>query len=571
MPKGFWKKELRAIFALAAPCIVTTCSSQTMVVTDQVFVGHLGVAELAAAALGNTYFNLLWFFLLGCSTALDTLGSQAFGANDYSSLLTWTYASLVVLSGLCGVMAVGLWYGREVAVHLFFQEPAVADLVGEFCRWLIPGLWPMMWSVVAMKFMQTQNVMLPPAVVAAGTCAFNVASNALFIHYLGFKGAPMATSFSRFVQFFVYVGVVVVLQHRHHPGGWARWLGRSRRCWAKALSPKILGAFLSLGIPGGCMLALEAGSFDITTAFAGALGQVEVSAHSTLLGVCTYTFISFPFAVATAATIRVGNLLGAGRARQASLAATLCVVSGTLFQGTCGVIMFAARRYLGYLFTNDPEVAGLVARIAIFGVAFQFFDGAFGTSQGVLRGMGRQHQLMAFNLIGFWGSGVAFGWWLTFRTSLGLKGLWIGIDTGDFVAAALCVATWLLVNWRREVRKALDRMAVSHDHEAELGHVEGEPDDWHDFLVPVKHHAGGGPLAPGNADTDASAHGHADGAAEHSHPHATSSAAVAIGAGADPAKDPANDPYSEALLAQGAGRNPYGSPRFGASPRFRGA
>lgn len=27
---------------------------QTMVVTDQVFVGHLGVTELAAAALGNT-------------------------------------------------------------------------------------------------------------------------------------------------------------------------------------------------------------------------------------------------------------------------------------------------------------------------------------------------------------------------------------------------------------------------------------------------------------------------------------------------------------------------------------
>lgn len=48
------------------------------------------------------------------------------------------------------------------------------------------------------------------------------------------------------------------------------------------------------------MLALEAGSFEITTAFAGALGVRIVSAHSTLLGICTYTFISFPFAVATA-------------------------------------------------------------------------------------------------------------------------------------------------------------------------------------------------------------------------------------------------------------------------------
>lgn len=38
-----------------------------------------------------------------------------------------------------------------------------------------------------MKFMQTQNCMVPPALVAAGTCAFNVGANAVFVHYLGFK------------------------------------------------------------------------------------------------------------------------------------------------------------------------------------------------------------------------------------------------------------------------------------------------------------------------------------------------------------------------------------------------
>ncbi|KXZ51860.1 hypothetical protein GPECTOR_11g298 [Gonium pectorale] len=476
----------------------------------------------------------MWFFLLGCSTALDTLGSQAYGANDYSSLLTWTYAAAAVLSGLCGVMAVGLWYAREVALYLFFQPAEVADQVSVFCRWLIPGLWPMMWSVVLMKFMQTQNCMVPPALVAAGTCLFNIASNAIFIHYLGFI-------------FFVYLAVVAYLQHRHHPGGWGRWLARSRRCVRKALSPRILGLFLQLGIPGGCMLALEAGSFEITTAFAGALGTVEVSAHSTLLGICTYTFISFPFAVATAATIRVGNLLGAGLAHQASLAATLCVISGTLFQGTCGIIMYLLKDQLGYLFTSDPGVAARVASIAIFGVAFQFCDGAFGTSQGVLRGMGRQHQLMLYNLLGFWGSGVAFGWWLTFKAKLGLKGLWIGIDTGDFISAGLCVLTWLLVNWKKEVNKASERMAMSHDNEAEVAHIEGEPDDWHDFLLPHARHAAMGDAA---ADSEGADAGGPDG--------------PGVGGEGAPA-----DAFSEALLS-GAGRNPYGSPRF-ASPRFRGA
>ncbi|EFJ42410.1 hypothetical protein VOLCADRAFT_97490 [Volvox carteri f. nagariensis] len=517
--------------------------SQTMVVTDQIFVGHLGVTQLAAAALGNTYFNLMWFFLLGCSTALDTLGSQAYGGNDYSSLLTWTYTAGLVLSALCGVMAVGLWYAREVAVFLFLQPPEVAEQVALFCRWLIPGLWPMMWSVVLMKFMQTQNCMLAPAVVAASTCAFNVLSNAVFVHYLGFIGAPIATSVSRFVQLFVYLGVVLVLQHKNHPGGWGRWLARSRRCWTKALSPGVLYMFMQLGIPGGCMLALEAGSFEITTAFAGALGIQKVSAHSTLLGVCTYTFISFPFAVATAATIRVGNLLGAGRTHQASLAATLCVLSGTIFQGTCGVVMFLLRSHLGFIFTSDPEVVAIVSTIVIFGVAFQFCDGAFGTSQGVLRGMGRQHQLMLYNLIGFWLMGVAFGWWLTFKAKLGLTGLWIGIDTGDLVAAGLCVVTWLLVDWKKEVAKAQQQMAVAHDHKADVGHVEGEPDDWHDFLLPYKHES-----LTGIDDGNCGGGGGGDGGA----------AAQGL------------DPFSQALLGQSPCKNPFGSPRF-ASPRFRGA
>ncbi|MEW5319657.1 MAG: hypothetical protein WDW38_010799 [Sanguina aurantia] len=365
-----------------------------MVITDQVFVGHLGVTQLAAAALGNTWFNLLWFFLLGCSTALDTLGSQAYGAKDYQSLLTWTMAATIVLSGLCGVMAVGLWYSREVAVILFYQPAEVADAVSIFCRYLIPGL----WSVVLMKFMQVQNCMLAPAMVAGFICLFNIGSNALLVHYYGFVGAPIATTISRYLQFLIYVAVVAYLQNKAHPGQSKRFLRRLSRSSAQACTPKVLWLFCQLGIPGGAMLALEQGAFEITTTFAGALGTIPVAAHSALLSVCTYTFISFPFAVATAATIRVGNLLGSNDPHQAALASRLAIMCGSLFQSCAGVLMFFLRKDIARLFTNDERVVAVTSSIAIFGVGFQFFDGAFGCAQGVLRGCGRQTQLMFYNL-----------------------------------------------------------------------------------------------------------------------------------------------------------------------------
>lgn len=39
--------------------------------------------------------------MLGASTAMDTLASQAYGARDYRSLLVWTFAGLIVMTVLC--------------------------------------------------------------------------------------------------------------------------------------------------------------------------------------------------------------------------------------------------------------------------------------------------------------------------------------------------------------------------------------------------------------------------------------------------------------------------------------
>ena len=47
--------------------------------SHQVFIGRLGTVPLAAASLAITYSNISYYILLGASSALDTLGAQAFG------------------------------------------------------------------------------------------------------------------------------------------------------------------------------------------------------------------------------------------------------------------------------------------------------------------------------------------------------------------------------------------------------------------------------------------------------------------------------------------------------------
>jgi len=53
-------------------------------------VGSLGEDALGGASIGITYFNLMFYFLLGVSSALDTLGAQAYGADDVDGVISWS-------------------------------------------------------------------------------------------------------------------------------------------------------------------------------------------------------------------------------------------------------------------------------------------------------------------------------------------------------------------------------------------------------------------------------------------------------------------------------------------------
>ncbi|KAL6765141.1 mate-domain-containing protein [Haematococcus lacustris] len=452
-PSG-WRDELVTMLKLSVPCMVANTSTQIMVITTQIFVGHLGVAQFAAAALANTWFNLLWSFMLGASTAMDSLASQAYGARDYRSLLVWTYAGNIVMTLLCFPIMVALYFARDAAAILFHQGYGeVADLVAEFCHALIPGMWPLAWSLILMKFLQTQNCMVLPAAIIALACLANVGLCAGLVASQGYVGAAWATTLCRAAQAVLLVAGCIWAQGQALKRAgvpWKQWLPV---CWAAfkaACHPQVIWAFCKLAMPGGAMNAFEAGAFDITTAFAGALGETATAAHAALLSICVFCFNAMPFAVSIAGSIRVGNLLGSGRPRQARLAGYMCVLLGSGFQAVCGVVIGATEGQVVRIFTSDPETLSMVSSVALLAMAFQFSDGLFGTAQGVMRGMSRQGACVWINALGFWGFGVVLGYLLTFKAGMGLKGLWIGLLAGDFAAMVLSAAVLSRTNWQRE-------------------------------------------------------------------------------------------------------------------------
>ncbi|DBB01927.1 TPA: hypothetical protein ACH3X1_000519 [Trebouxia sp. C0004] len=372
--------ELKALLKLSAPLMVQLSSQYAIIIVNQYFIGHLGPAPLAAAAIGNTA-------------------------------------------------------------------------------------------------MQVQNHVWAPAIMTVITAVLNVPINMVLVHYYDFWGAALATSVARTL-------LLVLLC------GWLLWLSKasattteqdtkiqkkdpkSEVTYASAMaavrhgvSPKVMTRFLALGLPGGVMMGVDAASFDVTTVMASVLGEAQVDAHSILLTFCVFIYMSFPFGVSTAATIRVGNLVGANRPSEAKLAGKhtadsvfvtwyVAVALGCSFTTleAAGILIFKNR--IGPLFVDDARVSREVASVAPICAGYQVTDGIYGVASGVLRGLGRQASLMWFNIIGFWVVGFTTGYLLTFKADFGLAGIWWGIFWGISVTAALCAISMLRVNWQGEADKA---------------------------------------------------------------------------------------------------------------------
>ena len=142
------------------------------------------------------------------------------------------------------------------------------------------------------------------------------------------------------------------------------------------------------------MLALEAWAFEVSSLLAGLLNNlIALDAHIILLNVCWFVFLSFPFALGIAGSIRVGHLLGAGKALEAKRAAETVLSMTCLGCTALAAAFLAAQNHIGKVFTQDDDVVKAVAMLVPMAALFQVSDGIQSAVAGVLRGMGRQRMV----------------------------------------------------------------------------------------------------------------------------------------------------------------------------------
>src|SRR5690348_10359667 len=148
--------ELIETLKLAAPMALTQLGQIAMMTTDLAFIGRLGDAAVAAAALAGTVYFVAFTFGLGLMSAVAPLAAQAFGASD---------PRMVRRS-----LRSGLWVGLLVALPIMIlplrgeqilqalgQAEEPSHLAQQYLFGLVWGVAPALWFIAIRSFMGAVN------------------------------------------------------------------------------------------------------------------------------------------------------------------------------------------------------------------------------------------------------------------------------------------------------------------------------------------------------------------------------------------------------------------------------
>lgn len=429
--------EIRQTLKLGIPMAGAQISQLAMTTTDVAYVGRLHEGALAAMAVGQASYGLVFAFGIGLMAAVGPLTAQAHGAGRAQAACRPLGIGLWC-AVLYGVLSWGALYHIDHLYRALGYDPEIALQATQFVRSIMLGL-PAFFVYLAVKnyLDSTSRPRLPflIAFLAIGVNAF-LAYRLVFggwgIPAYGVVGVARATST---VNLCMAVALLAIVWRELAPGFW-----RPTRAQ--------VDEFLSVGLPVAGSLLMEVGLFVVAALLMGRLGTVEAAAHLIVI-TCASTTFMVPLGISFAGAARVGHAVGAGefaRVRAAGLAAIVVgagamMISGALFSAFPGSVV--------EIFWNPTGEPGKVRAYAIdlllIAGIFQIFDGLQVTASGALRGMKDVRVPLLIGFVSYWVVGLTTAQYLAFSTPLRHRGVWIGLLTGLACAGfSLVVRFWVL-------------------------------------------------------------------------------------------------------------------------------
>lgn len=434
---------LRSIAALAAPIVVANAVHTSHQLVNTLWVGRLGADAVAAVSVSFPILFLVMSIGGGASIAGAVLAAQYVGAGDTRAVRRVAGQTLVLSAALSLLVAAAGVLLAPALLRIAHTDPAVHDAALAYLRISFLGA-PFGFAFATYQALSraTGDARTPLKLVSASV-ALNVLLDPLLIFgagpvpALGVAGAAWATLLAQAAV--TAPGLAALANTRRGPGLRADDLRPDRT---------LLLRLARLGLPASVEQAMQALSISAITLLVSGFGTLAIAAYG--IGMRVLTFAIIPaFGISMAASVLVGQSLGAGERYRAERITRASALLGIGVLGTAGAaIALAATPIVRAFAPGDP------ALVEAGSTALRWIAPAFGlmglqlSLAGTFRGAGDTFAAMLLSVIGTWGVQLPIAWLLSDRAGLGETGIWMTYLASGVVNALIALAYLRWGRWR---------------------------------------------------------------------------------------------------------------------------
>ena len=436
-----YTKEFTYNWQLAAPVMLGMLGHTFVSFVDNIMVGQLGTAELAAVSLGNSFMFIAMSLGIGFSTAITPLIAEADAEKNFEKGKS-TFKHGLFLCTFIGVALFLLVLLAKPLMYLMKQPVEVVELAIPYLDLVAFSLIPLIVFQGFKQFSDGLSMTRYPMYATIVANILNVVFNYLLIFgkfgfpEMGIVGAAYGTLISRMIMV------------------WHIWFLLKRKEKSKAfvthikffvLNKLMLRRILDLGSPSAMQMFFEVGIFTAAIWLSGLLGKNPQAANQIALNLSSMTFM-VAMGLSVAAMIRVGNQKGLRNYVYLRRIAFSIFLLGIILAFCFAAMFFLLHNQLPKLYVDfddaknlvdNTEVIKIASKLLIAAAIFQISDSIQVIVLGALRGLQDVKIPTIITFISYWLIGFPISWFLGKETAFGSFGIWLGLLAGLTTAAIL--------------------------------------------------------------------------------------------------------------------------------------
>lgn len=424
----FYKRNI----AIAVPVMLTQAGQVTVNLADNIMVGHLGTAELAAVSFANSILIPGMVFGIGFSQGLTPHVGQSFGRKDYKTAGHLLQNSLV-LNTLLAVFLTLLMYIVGSLMGYMGQSEEIIKLAEGYYSIQLYSILPFLIFFGLRQFSEGIGITKYAMYITLIANGVNIFLNWVLIYgklgmpQMGVNGAATATLISRIIMAASFILIFIKNEDYH----------RFFKYFSKKLTDiDKMRDILKTSIPLSLQTLTEITAFSISAVMVGWLGKVPLASHQVAMSMSSFSFM-LALGVGAAATIRVSHQYGAGDYKAMRHAGFASIHLSVALMSISGLAYLIFNRQIPWLFTEDPQVRSLAATLLLISAAFQIFDAIQLSGLACLRALSDVKKPLYISILSYYLICLPLGYLLGFTFGLGTVGVWIGLLLGLLFAALL--------------------------------------------------------------------------------------------------------------------------------------